>query len=260
MTERDPQTWITALRVSHDRLATLVQPLGPDDVTRPSMAAEWTIAQVLSHLGSQAEIFGRILDAGLEQSDPPSPDSFPAVWEVWNSRSAPDQVADSVAASEAFVRKVEGLSPTELDGVKVAMFGMDLDATRILQMRLGELALHSWDVAAALDARATVSPDAVSLLIDTLPELAHRVGKAVGGPRRVHIVSAGPPRDLLLTVDHGVTLGTWDGGEADAVVRMPSEAFVRLVYGRLDPGHTPPVEIDGEALDLDRLRAVFPGL
>src|SRR5580692_4679193 len=102
MMDNDPQAWISALRASHDRLASVVQPLGPDDVVRPSMADEWTIAQVLSHLGSQAEIFGRILDAGLEHSDPPSPDSFPPVWEAWDTRSATDQVTDSVAANEAF--------------------------------------------------------------------------------------------------------------------------------------------------------------
>jgi hypothetical protein len=39
---------------------------------------------------------------------------------------------------------------------------------------------------------------------------------------------------------------------------LPAEAFVRLVYGRLDPDHTPPVETGGD--ELDALRKVFPGL
>ena len=38
---------------------------------------------------------------------------------------------------------------------------------------------------------------------------------------------------------------------------LPSEALVRLVYGRLDPDHTPPVR--GPA-DLDVLRRAFPGI
>ena len=38
---------------------------------------------------------------------------------------------------------------------------------------------------------------------------------------------------------------------------LPAEAFARLVYGRLDPDHTPPVE--GDAESLDELRKVFPG-
>jgi uncharacterized protein (TIGR03083 family) len=258
--ENDPQVWISALRASQNRLTSLVEPLGPDGVTRASMASAWSIADVLSHLGSQAEIFGQILDAGIEQAEPPSPDSFPPIWEAWNARSAPGKVADSLAANEAFVRKVEVLSPAQLDAVEVPMFGMDLDATRIMQMRLSEHALHTWDVAAALDAGAPVSADAVALLIDTLPDLARRVGKADGGPRRVHIVSSEPARDLVLAVGDGVVLGEWDGGKADGVLRLPSEALVRLVYGRLDTAHTPPVDIEGDGLDLDSLRAVFPGL
>jgi len=40
-------------------------------------------------------------------------------------------------------------------------------------------------------------------------------------------------------------------------LRLPAEAFVRLVYGRLGPHHTPPVEAD--VIDLDELRQLFPG-
>jgi hypothetical protein len=41
---------------------------------------------------------------------------------------------------------------------------------------------------------------------------------------------------------------------------MPAEALLRLVYGRLDPDHTPPVEISGDPGLLDRARAALPGL
>ena len=49
-----------------------------------------------------------------------------------------------------------------------------------------------------------------------------------------------------------------DGGGADSEVRMPSEALLRLAYGRLDPEHTP-AEVTADAADLERLRQVFPG-
>jgi hypothetical protein len=35
--------------------------------------------------------------------------------------------------------------------------------------------------------------------------------------------------------------------------------FVRLVYGRLDPAHTPPVELTGP-VTTDDLRRLFPGV
>jgi len=38
---------------------------------------------------------------------------------------------------------------------------------------------------------------------------------------------------------------------------IAAEAFVRLIYGRLDAAHTPPVENVG--VELDELRQIFPG-
>ena len=43
---------------------------------------------------------------------------------------------------------------------------------------------------------------------------------------------------------------------ADPELDLPSEAFIRLVYGRLDPEHTPGTVV-GAALDT--LRRTFPG-
>ncbi len=224
------------------------------------MAGEWSIAQVLSHLGSQAEIFGAILEAVIEGSPIPGPDTFPPVWEAWDSRSPGAQVSDSVAANERFVRRVEGLSDAALDELHFSLFGMELDAAGFLRLRLSEHAVHSWDVAASLDPAATVADDAVALLVDTLPDLARRVGKTSAGPLAVRVVTSGPHRDLAVVVGDDVKVDPSDGTATDAVVRLPAEAWLRLVYGRLDERHTPAVEVDGDALTLDRLRTVFPGL
>ena len=47
---------IAALRSEYDTLADLVRTLTDEQLAAPSGAAEWTVAQVLSHLGSGAEI------------------------------------------------------------------------------------------------------------------------------------------------------------------------------------------------------------
>jgi hypothetical protein len=54
-----------------------------------------------------------------------------------------------------------------------------------------------------------------------------------------------------------VSLTESNGEDGLPELRLPAEAFVRLVYGRLGPHHTPPVEADG--VDLDELRQLFPG-
>jgi len=40
---------------------------------------------------------------------------------------------------------------------------------------------------------------------------------------------------------------------------MPAEALLRLVYGRLDPGHAPPAQVLSGRVELDLLRQTFPG-
>jgi len=260
MAKRDPHLWIRALRTSHERLKKATEPLVPDAVETPSLASEWTVAQVHSHLGSQAEIFGAILSAAAEGSDLPGPEAFPPVWDVWNARTPLEQVTESVTANEAFVRQAEGLSETQLDELQFAMFGMDLDMAGFLQMRLGEHAVHTWDVTGALDPGATISADAVDLLIDAVPDLAHRVGKPSEKPWRIRVITTAPARDLALSVGDAVTIEPWSEGPSDGVLRLPAEAFVRLVYGRLDDAHAPKIDFEAEGFTLDSLREVFPGL
>ena len=87
--EPSPGPWISALRHSHDRLQAGVEPLGPAQLERRSYASERSIAQVLSHLGSQAEIFGLFLDAGLTGQDPPGREEFVPIWDSWNGVRTP---------------------------------------------------------------------------------------------------------------------------------------------------------------------------
>jgi hypothetical protein len=119
--------------------------------------------------------------------------------------------------------------------------------------------VHTWDVAVMHDAEATVAPDAVELLVDTLEVMVQHAGKPLEEPVVVLVTTEAPARQLLLQVGgEGVTLSQpGDGATTEATVSLPAEAFVRLVYGRLDDQHTPPLDITG--VDLDDLRRAFPG-
>ena len=257
--DSDPRHWITALRASQDRLASMTRSLAAEELNGPSYDSKWTIAQVLSHLGSQAEIFSLFLDAGLEGADPPGTDAFPPIWDAWNARSASEQAADSLKANEALVQRVEALSDAELAEMRLSMFGMDLDSVGLLRMRLGEHAVHTWDVAVALDPSAEVAADATGLLIDGVGDLAARVGKAQPPSRRLRVRTTGPERDLLLSVADDVRIEGWHDQEADGVLVLPAAALLRLVYGRLDEAHTPAVAVDPPGDPLDGLRRVFTG-
>ena len=183
--ETSPDPWIGALRHSHDRLQALVEPLGLSQLEQRSYASEWSIAQVLSHLGSQAEIFGGFLEAVLTGQDPPGRDSFVPIWNAWNAKDPQAQATDGLRADEATLERFESLDPEQKARLRLHMFGMDLDITGLARMRVSEHAIHSWDVAVALDPAATVALDAIGLLIDTVGQLAARSAKPDGKERRI---------------------------------------------------------------------------
>src|ERR1700733_16180608 len=196
--ETSPDPWIGALRHSHDRLQALVKPLGQDQLEQRSYASEWSIAQVLSHLGSQAEIFGLFLAAGLTGQDPPGREEFVPIWAVWNAKSPQAQASDALRADQATLEQFESLDDEQRARLRLQMFGMDLDITGLARMRLSEHAVHTWDVAVALDPAATIEPDAVALLIDMLGQFVGRSAKPDGQQRRVRVVTTDPERSFIL--------------------------------------------------------------
>jgi uncharacterized protein (TIGR03083 family) len=255
----DPGPYVRALRASHDRLAGIVAGLDSGGLRKQSYDTEWSIAQVLSHLGSGAEIFLLNLDAGLAGGESPDQADFRAIWDVWNARSPEEQAAESVVANEALVARVESLSDEQLAAFRVAMFGMNLDAAALLRMRLSEHAVHTWDVAVALDAAARVSADAAALLIDGLPQMLGWMSKKAADPAVIAVTTTGPARTF--TLDTGALTLTPGSPAAppSGSLELTAEALLRLVYGRVDESALASGEVRASNVDLESLQAVFPG-
>jgi len=133
------------------------------------------------------------------------------------------------------------------------MFGMNLDITGVLRMRLSEHAVHTWDVAVAVDPAARVSADAVGLLIDGVPPMIGWMSKKAADPAVIAVTTTDPARTFTLDTG-GVTL-TPGQAETPASLRLTAEELLRLVYGRLDESAT----VSASNLSLADLRAVFPG-
>lgn len=261
----DARTYIATLRESHDKLESLAGPLTPDQVRGQSYCTDWNIAQVLSHLGSGAQISLMMLPAALGEGEAVGRDAFPPVWAEWNAKSPDAQVADGLAADEKQVQALEALTDEQLAAVDMDFFGMmRLDAAGMVRMRLSEHVMHTWDVAVMADPAATVQGDAIELVIDNVSQFLSRRAKPLAEPLRVRITTTDPARDYLLTSGEAVTMTDWPGdtesGDGSDVpqVRMPAEALLRLAYGRLDADHTPS-SVSADADVLDKLRAIFPG-
>jgi uncharacterized protein (TIGR03083 family) len=253
----DPRTLISILRSSHDRLADLVRPLTPEQLRTRSYDDDWTVAQVLSHLGSGAEIGLLALEAALGAGQVDQ-GAFPPIWDTWNARTPDTQAADALEWDGRHVSRLEQLSDEELARMRLQFFGRELDASGVVRMRLGEHAVHTWDVAVTFDPAAQLAPEAIPEVLGHIGGLLAFVAKPAGDSFRVRLRTTAPQGDYLLTVADPVSLMDWvPGTEVDGEVRLPAEALVRLLFGRLDPEHTP--EHVTEGIGLDRLRAVFPG-
>jgi uncharacterized protein (TIGR03083 family) len=247
-----------ALAARQRALVAATDALTDDQLVAPSYCRDWNIAQVLSHLGSASEVFAQHLDAGLAHVDPPDQEASRPIWDRWNAMAPGEQRRESLAAGAAFLERVDAIPALQLDSFQMELFGMDVDAARLLGMRLAENAIHTWDIVVMSEASAVVAADAVDDMIDHLGDLARWSGKPDGGPMEVEIGTTDPIRFFRLSVADSVSLVPSSAAPMAATLTLPSEALVRLVYGRLDPAHTP-ASIEAEGVDLDALRAVFPG-
>jgi len=245
-----------ALRASVGRLHALCEGLDDAQLEEQSYCTEWSVAQVLSHLGSGAVILRRRVEDIRAGRD--TPDDFaPSVWAKWNAKTPRQQADDALAADEAVLQAFEAVDEDEWARLTVPMGPLSLGFNEFAGLRLNEHAFHSWDIAVVYDDTARLPPDAAALVVDNLTLIARFTGRPDGEERIVAVRTSEPERAFALRLSaDGVELTAGEDGQEPALV-LPAEAFSRLVYGRLDPDHTPP--FTGDAALLDALRAVFPG-
>jgi uncharacterized protein (TIGR03083 family) len=253
---------ITALRATHDELAALVPGLSEEQLGGPSGASEWTIAQVLSHLGSGSEIALAGLTATVDGTTAPGQDFNHEVWDRWNAMKPQDQADGFVEHDTRLVTAYEALTPEQRETLRIDLgfLPAPLPLASLAGMRLSEAAQHSWDVRVALDADAAISGDAAQLLAEHLAGgigfMTGFIGKAdaLTTPAVVEIRGSG----FGIVIADGVSL-TEAVPTPTATFVGPLEAAIRLIGGRLTAAHTPAgVEVTGD-LTLDDLRRVFPG-
>jgi uncharacterized protein (TIGR03083 family) len=263
--EDESEQALAALGASVDRLRQLAGGLTPEQARRPAYPSEWTIAQVLSHIGSGAVIMRRRVADTVAGED--YDDAFnTATWDVWNAKDPDAQVADAVDADRALLDALAAVGPAERATFHVAFGPLDLDFAGFVRLRLNEHVLHTWDVAVALDPAARLPADGTAWVLDAGELIAGFTGQPADEAHTLWVRTTDPDRDLTLALGpEGVVLspGIPDGAAGDGGggegpdVELPAEAFVRLVYGRLDADHTPPGTSEAH---LDELRRTFPGL
>jgi uncharacterized protein (TIGR03083 family) len=247
---------LAPLRGSVGRLHQLTRGLDDAQLQAQSYDSEWSIADVLSHIGSGAVIMRRNLEDVLAGRT--TPDDFaPSVWDEWNKKSARVKADDALVTDEAVTEALEAVSPGDRTRVAFPMGPITLDFDHAVAMRLNEHAFHTWDVEVVFDDGARLPHDATAVVVDNLELIARFAAKPTGATRSIAVRTSEPGRDFTvgLSTDSVEFVAGTVGFEPD--LELPAEAFSRLVYGRLDPAHTP--DFTGDESALDTLRAVFPG-
>jgi uncharacterized protein (TIGR03083 family) len=249
---------LDALRSSVDRLATLVAPLDDDAITAAAHPTERTIAQVCAHLGSGAEIHTARITAVL--ADRPAPDDLSERTRAqWDAKSPREMVDDALRADAALLERLSTIPPDQQADLHLPLGTMEVPYETFVASRLAEHVVRGWDVAEALDPGAALSADGLDIVLVRTLWLASFAARPAGEARTITIATSEPEEAIAVVirtddveVETGVAIPPVD-------LMMPTESFVRLVHGRLDPLHTPPAVVAADAALLDQLRAVFAG-
>jgi uncharacterized protein (TIGR03083 family) len=263
MTSRTDQT-IKALRTGHDELAAAVAGFTADDLRHSSGASEWDISQVLSHLGSGAEIALAGLEGALNATGAPGGEFNQGVWARWNAMSPDERAKEFLRANETLVQRYESLDASTRENLRIDLgfLPAPVDVATSAGLRLSEFTHHTWDVKVAFDPAATLAPEATDLLIDQAGMLIGFLGKADkldGRQVTIAVQTTSPQRSFGLDMRDSVAL-VEAPDQPDGVLTAPAEWWLRLVYGRHAPEHTPAdVRIVGGTVIIDDLRGVFPG-
>jgi uncharacterized protein (TIGR03083 family) len=261
MSESSTDQLVAALHASQTRLTAALAGMTEEQAGTQSYDDEWSVAQVASHLGSGGELFTGFLEAGVTGEKVPGVEAMQPVWDAWNARDPLSQTRDTVTVNDAFLARLDTLTAPERAAWSLELFGATRDLDGFLRMRLSEHALHTWDIVVSFDPAATLPEDVSTHIVEQLALVAAWTGRKDDEKLSVEVRTTAPERAFHLDLGpSGVQITpSSDDTDAAAVLSLPAEAFIRLVYGRLDPDHTP-ASVEAQGVDLDLLRRTFPGV
>ncbi|MET8332040.1 maleylpyruvate isomerase N-terminal domain-containing protein [Streptomyces sp. NPDC005181] len=257
----DTDTWLAGLHASSARLQRYVSRLSEQDLSQQSFADNWSIGQVLSHLGSAAEISTMLVERGIagDATGPVRHELLP-VWKRWNALSAPHQREAWQEAAARHLRLLDSLSAADRASVKVPYFAGLLSIPVYAGYRLSEQSVHAWDIEVALDPAAAIPAEEVGLLWERLDLVATRFRdhEALSrlSPGQLLVELTDQDRTLCLNLAAELHILPCEPADPTGSVSGPAEAVLRLIYCRNRP---PQDSVVAGAATLEDVRSLFPG-
>lgn len=261
VTSQPDRRWLGALVTSSHRLRDLVTSMSQDQLRQPSFTQQWTVAQVLSHLGSAAEICTTLIERGLTgDTTGPQRDQVSPIWDRWNGLSPTDQRDQWLTADTHHLQLLQSLSAREAAALRVPYFSGLLTLTDYVGYRLSEQTLHGWDIACAITPAPVIPNPDLGLLWERIDLIATRFRDGATlerlRPQELTIQLTDTGRAYTLRLDAELHLVPARTTTANGTVAGTADTVLRLIYGRLRPGDA--LQISGE-VSLDDLTDLFPG-
>lgn len=251
---------IASLRTHHDLLAALVGDLSAEQLAGPSGASEWSVGQVLSHLGSGSEIMLTPIRAALGDAGSGAPDNQ-AVWARWDAMTPEEQAAGFLEHDETLVSALESIGAEERDTVRVDLGFLPepVGLETAVALRLNEVLAHTWDARVAVDPEAEVDAEGAEVLAALFAGPASFFLGFVGKSDAIEEPATVALDGYAIVVHDGVKLEAGRPLAPTATFEGSLPTAVRMLTGRLRPEHTPAgVSVTGN-VSLEDLRTVFPG-
>ena len=223
--------------------------LSPEDLQRPSACVDWSVADVVGHLAGQ-EHASRVL-RGL-QGDFSPPEGSPAVADHDEDQFAKGIFDRALATREQHggllvdylsqrldetVEVFNGVGPGDWD--KLCYWPPGPEAVRtLLDQRIAELTMHTWDIRSVIDDEYHLSDDAVKVLIegvDRAVRRAFRSDPSLTVPLVHRFVIEGPAatrKDIVIAAD-SAQVRPAGNSEPDVSFICGGETYVLVMYGRL---------------------------
>ena len=259
---------IDALRANRDDLADRVRGFNASDLDRISGSSQWDVAQVLSHLGSGAEIGLEGLRRALAGEGSAPPEFNQGVWDRWNAMSQQEKADSFLESSEGLLQAYEAIDAHTRADLRFSLGFMPapVDLAVVTGMRLNETLLHAWDVRVAFDSAAAIPGAWAQVLLEQYSgpvgfflAFLGKTASLDGRQFTIHVNTTDPSNSLGLAFADKVAIVAIPSAP-DAVLSIPTESLLRLWGGRLAPEHTPSdVALSGQSVSLDDLRGVFAG-
>jgi uncharacterized protein (TIGR03086 family) len=178
-------TLIAALDDSYSRAATVIAEIDSRQLALPTPCAQWDVRALLEHLVGATWMFTLVNQGHTVGEDALGlGDQDPLV-----------ALADAATADVASWQE-----PGAFNGERAFPFGT-FPADAAAMMNLSEVVVHTWDIATALGADATIDPVVAEMVYDfyrPMPLEPYRADGAFGA--EVLVASDAPPAERLLAL------------------------------------------------------------